>query len=216
MRSWREILCLSVFVASVASVATAQRPRPVSNEPAPKTDSSKTTTATTNTTATATAAATTTAAAPVAPAPQSVRAKYEGGLVGFSKKMTGTLSFDDMNQRLVFRNEANKELLSIPYSAIVSAYPDTQSRTSTTASVIGTVVPFASLIKTKYRYLAMQYRDPDTQTSGTTSFKLDTRELIASMIGAIGNKAGLTQRGDAYIRRKATDTATDDGSAKPE
>ena len=214
MRSLRKILCLSVFVAIAASVATAQRPRPVSNEPTPRTDSSKTTTATTNTTARATTATTTTA--PVAPAPQSVRAKYEGGLVGFSKKMTGTLNFDDLNQRLVFRNEANKELLSIPYSAIVSAYPDTQSRTSTAASVIGTVVPFAGLIKTKYRYLAMQYRDPDTQTSGTTSFKIDTRELIALMLAAIGDKAGLTQRGDAYIRRKATDTATDDGSAKPE
>jgi hypothetical protein len=211
MRSLRVILCAGVFVALAASVATAQRPRPVSNEPATKTETTKTTT--TSTTATAT---TTT---PVAPAPQSVRAKYEGGFLGYSKKAEGTLSFDELNQRLVFRDKTNKELVSIPYNAVVSAYPDTQSRTSTAASVVSAVVPFgfpARFIKTKYRYLALQYSDPDTQTSGTTSFKLDTKELIASMLAAIGNKAGLTPRGDAYIRRKATTTATDDASAKPE
>lgn len=206
MRSLHKILCAGVFVALAASVATAQRPRPVSNEPATRTETTNTATSTTTTSTTT---------PPVAPAPQSVRAKYEGGFLGYSKKTEGTLNFDELNQRLVFRDKANKELVSIPYNAIVSAYPDTQSRTSTTASVIGAVVPFAGLIKTKYRYLALQYSDPDTGTSGTTSFKLDTKELIASMAAAIGNKAGLIQRGDAYIRRKPTANANDDATAKP-
>jgi hypothetical protein len=205
----RKLLCAGVFVAITASVATAQRPRPVSNEPATRTETTNTTTSTTSTTST-------TATTPVAPAPQSVRAKYEGGFLGYSKKTEGTLNFDELNQRLVFRDKANKELVSIPYNAIVSTYPDTQSRTSTTASVIGAVVPFAGLIKTKYRYLALQYSDPDTQASGTTSFKIDTKELIASMVSTIGNKAGLIPRGDAYIRRKAPVPANDDAAAKPE
>jgi hypothetical protein len=209
MRSLKKILLSVALVAASASLATAQRPRPVSNEPAAKTDAS-------NAKTDASKTRTTTAPTPSQPAPQSVKAKYEGGFLGYSKKTEGTLNFDDLNQRLVFRDKTNKELVSIPYAAIVSAFPDTQSRRSTAASVISSL-PYgfpAMFIKTKYRYLALQYSDPDTQTSGTTSFKLDTKELIASMLGAIGNKAGLTPRGDAYIRRKATDTG--DTAAKPE
>src|ERR1700692_4797621 len=56
-------------------------------------------------------AKTTTPAPP--PAPPTVKAKYEGGVFGYNKKMDGTLNFDDTNQRLVFRNDKNKEILFV-------------------------------------------------------------------------------------------------------
>ncbi|HEY6118630.1 MAG TPA: hypothetical protein VIV66_01665, partial [Pyrinomonadaceae bacterium] len=73
------------------------------------------------------------------PAPQSIKAKYEGGVIGYAKKQEGTLNFDDVNQRLVFRNKQQKEVLFIPYGAVSAAYPDTQSRRPTAATVLGSV-----------------------------------------------------------------------------
>src|SRR5688572_16988503 len=35
------------------------------------------------------------------PAPQTFKAKYEGGVIGYTKKQDGTLSFDDTNSRLI-------------------------------------------------------------------------------------------------------------------
>src|SRR4029453_18884032 len=52
-----------------------------------------------------------------APPPQTMEAKYEGGIFGHNKTMEGTLSFDDTNERLLFRNDQKKEGLFIPYDA---------------------------------------------------------------------------------------------------
>ena len=57
----------------------------------------------------------------VAPAPQTVKAKYEGGVFGYNKTMEGTLSFDDTNSRLV--QESTKEVFFIPYNAVTSLLP---------------------------------------------------------------------------------------------
>ena len=38
-------------------------------------------------------------------APQTVKAKYEGGVFGFRKTMEGTLTFDDENNRLLFKDK---------------------------------------------------------------------------------------------------------------
>ncbi|HEV2799740.1 MAG TPA: hypothetical protein VGW12_04540 [Pyrinomonadaceae bacterium] len=138
-----------------------------------------------------------------APAPQTVKAKYEGGIFGYNKKQTGTLTFDDESSRLVFRDKAQKEYISIPYKAIAAAYADTQSRRPTAATVIGSASLYtlpALLFKKKYRYLTMQFSDPDTQVQGVTSFKMDDKEVIASVLEAIARKAELTQRGEAYVR----------------
>src|SRR5438045_1486791 len=62
-------------------------------------------------------------APPVAPA--TVKAKYEGGVFGYKKKVDGTLNFDDTNNRLIFRNDKGKEVFPIPYQAITGAYADT-------------------------------------------------------------------------------------------
>jgi len=48
------------------------------------------------------------------PAPANVPAKYEGGMYGFSQKVTGTLRFDDVNERLVVFGEDQKELFGLP------------------------------------------------------------------------------------------------------
>ncbi|HYY58951.1 MAG TPA: hypothetical protein VE842_16595, partial [Pyrinomonadaceae bacterium] len=140
----------------LANVAPAQRPRSV-NDPSPTP---------------------TTAQIASLPAPQAVKAKYEGGVFGYDKKIDGTLSFDDTNNRLLFRNNRQQEVLFIPYAAVLSAFADTQAKRPGAARVISGVVPYglglpALLWKKKYRYLTMQYRDPDTNAQGVTSFKME-------------------------------------------
>jgi len=179
-----------LLLGALTTGAYAQRPRNVDPSPSSKT-----------------------ATAP-APAPQTVKAKYEGGVVGYNTKQEGTLTFDDVNNRLVFRNKEQKEVLFIPYQAVSATYPDTQSRRPTAATVLGSVpAPYglnfpALFIKKKYRYLTINYEDPDTNLGGITSFKLSNKETVASVMNALASKAGLTQRGDGYVRKKATAQAT--------
>ena len=158
-----------------------------------------------------TAAANTQPTPTVAPAPQTVKAKYEGGVFGYMKKQTGTLSFDDPNRRLVFRDKQGKEYISIPYDSIAAVYGDTQSRRPTSATVIGSASIYtlpALLIRSKYRYLTMQFSDPDTRVSGVTSFKVDTKQLLDSLVVAVGQKADLEPRGEAYVRKPKVADAT--------
>jgi hypothetical protein len=142
------------------------------------------------------------------PAPTTFTAKYEGGIFGFNKKQVGTLSFDDTNQRLVFRNKEQKEVMSIPYSAVNGAYADTQSHRPTGAKVVGSLpLPYGAnipawFIKKKYRYLALQFSDVDTRMAGNTSFKLENKEILASVLNTLAEKAGLEARGEIFIRRK--------------
>lgn len=145
-----------------------------------------------------------------APAPQTMKAKYEGGIFGYNKTMEGTLSFDDTNQRLLFRKD-QKELFFIPYNAVTSAFADTQKRRPTAATVAQNIPYFGwplGLIKTKVRYLTLQYSDPDTRVAGVTSFRLDNKDLVDSVVYTLANKAGLVPRGEIYVRKK------DDAAAK--
>jgi len=141
---------------------------------------------------------------PVAPA--NVKVKYEGGVLGYPQKREGTLTFDDINSRLVFRDKkTGTELFPIPYSAIVVAYADNQSRRPTGAVVAAQTVPYglglpALLFKKKYRYLALQYRDDETRVVGTTSFRIDNNALLISTLNTLGAKAKLTRRGEIFIR----------------
>ena len=70
-----------------------------------------------------------------APAPKTVKAKYEGGVFGYTKTMEGTLTFDDENRRLIFKDKKPPKEISIPYDAITSAFADTQKRRPAAASV---------------------------------------------------------------------------------
>lgn len=142
-----------------------------------------------------------------APAPQTMAAKYEGGIFGHNKTMEGTLSFDDTNARLLFRNKKQKEVFFIPYHAVSSAFSDTQKRRPAAATA-GQYVPYTfgllGLIKTKVQYLTLQFSDPDTNVAGITSFRLANKDLVDSVVFALANKAGLTGRGDIYVRKTSS------------
>ena len=146
--------------------------------------------------------------APKKPAPASFAAKYEGGMFGFSKREEGVLKFEDVNERIVFYGEDKKEMFSIPYKSMLVVYPQSKSVTSTTGNVIRNIpLPGAILggfIKEKRRYLVINYDDPDVDAKGTVNFKLEDKDLLDSVIHALGEKAKLSQRGDAYYRPRNT------------
>ena len=145
-------------------------------------------------------------AASVKPAPSSFTAKYEGGLYGYAKKEEGMLKFDDGNSRLVFYSKDGKEKFGIPYKSMLIVSPQSQSVQSTAGKVVS-VVPYAGLlggfIKEKRRYLVINFDDPDVEAKGLVNFRIDDRNLLDSVIAALGAKAELKARGDAYYRPKA-------------
>lgn len=144
-----------------------------------------------------------------APAPTTVKAKYEGGIFGYTKTMEGLLTLDDMNRRVYFKHKGSEKELHIPYDAILSAFADTkkvQPAAATVASNIPTIFTLpAHFIKTKVRYLTLQFSDPDTKMNGTTSFKLENQAILNSVLAALAEKTGMIQRGDIYVRKKDTD-----------
>ena len=193
MKNAARFLCAAALAATaLAAAATrAQRPRPTDAQTPAQTQAN---------------------APKPAPAPASVKAKYEGGVVGY-RKSDGTLNFDDPNSRLIFRDKTNRELFSIFYKAVVMAWPDTRSQTSTTGRVLAGTVPYGLglpglLMKSKTRYLNIRYQDPDTGTEGAASFKIGDKDVLYSVLTTIGDKAELTQRGDAYIRPKQASQTT--------
>ena len=192
MRIIFTVVLLGLFLTG----AFAQRPRTSEAEPA-KPNTTTTTTAST------------------ASAPKTVKAKYEGGVFGYTKTMEGTLTFDDENNRLLFQDKKPPKQIHIPYDAITSAFADTQKRrpaAATVASHIPTIwVPNpAGWIKTKVRYLTVQYYDQDSRVSGVTSFKLENKELLESVLKALAEKTGMTQRGDIYVKKRPEDSSKAD------
>ena len=143
-----------------------------------------------------------------APAPQSVKAKYEGGVFGYTKTMEGMLTFDDANNQLLFKDKKSAKQIHIPYNVITSAFADTQKRQPKAATVASAVPLIYSLpahfIKTKVRYLTLQYSDPDSRVSGITSFKLENKETLASVLATLAQKAEMSQRGDIYVKKADT------------
>ncbi len=139
-------------------------------------------------------------------APASFEAKYEGGMFGFNKKETGTLKFDDTNQRLIFLGKDQKEKFSIPYKSMLVVSPQSKSVRSTTGTVISAVplpgAGLAGLLRKKNRYLVINFDDPDVNAHGVANFKLDNKDLLESVIDTLGQKAELSQRGDAFYRPK--------------
>lgn len=140
------------------------------------------------------------------PAPKTVKAKYEGGIFGYTKTMEGTLTFDDENNRLYFKDKKPPKEISIPYDAITSAFADTQKRQPRAATIASHIPSIYSLpahfIKKKVRYLTLQYSDPDSRVNGITSFKLENKELLESVLAALAQKTGMTLRGDVYVKKR--------------
>lgn len=143
---------------------------------------------------------------PPPPAPPTVKAKYEGGVFGYNKKLDGTLNFDETNQRLVFKDSKQKEILFIPYNALTGAYGDTHSVRPAAATVAGHIPSIyalpANFIKTKVRYLTLQYSDPDSKVAGVTSFRLENKDILDSVLNTVANKAGLSRRGEVFVKKK--------------
>lgn len=204
MKNAAKIFSLYILLTLIASVtAFAQRPRTTTTSDTGRTDQASQTT-TTTTTSTSTTSATTSGA-------QTVRAKYEGGVFGYNKRQDGTLTFDDLNNRLVFRDKVQKEIFFIPYNAVAGAYADIQSKRPAAATAASNV-PFyglpAAFIKRKVRYLTVQYNDPDTKVNGVTSFRLDNKEILNSTLNTLAAKTGLSQRGEIFIRKEPASSTT--------
>src|SRR5499426_703201 len=181
------LLGTTVAIALIAGTVFSQRPRTTSSD-------ANSAEASTN--------------MPTPPAaPSTVNAKYEGGVFGYTKKMDGTLNFDDAGQRLVFRDEKGKEILFVPYNAITAASGDTH-KVQPSAATVASHVPYvglpASLIKTKVKYLTLQYSDQDSKVSGVASFKLDNKDILDSVLVTLAGKAGLSRRGDVFVRKTSS------------
>ena len=146
-----------------------------------------------------------------APAPKTVNAKYEGGVFGYNKTMEGTLTFDDDNNRLVFKDKKPPKEISIPYEAITSAFADSKKVQPAAATVAQNVPSIYSLparfIKHKVRYLTLQYSDPDSKISGITSFKISDKDLLESVLVTLAEKTNMTLRGDVYVKKKPEDSS---------
>jgi hypothetical protein len=141
------------------------------------------------------------------PAPEVVTVQYTGGMYGFQKKIDGSLKFDDINERLVFRGKDEKEVFGIPYDSVLILFPSEQSVTTTTGNVIKNIPIMGSglggLIKEKRRYMVLQFDDPNIDARGTCNFRIETGEMLASVVQTLADKARLKQRGDAFYRPKA-------------
>ena len=145
-----------------------------------------------------------------APAPASVTAKYEGGVTGYMKRQTGMLFFDDNAERLVFKDKYQREYFSLPYKSFAALWGDTKAARTKTGSVVSSIpMPYGAnmlglLMREKRRYLVVQFDDPDTKIGGVTSFKLENKETLASVLSTLAQKAGMTARGEAYVRTTPT------------
>lgn len=185
MRNTNHFAIAIALVGAIALSVIAQRPRSTAQD---STDSSS--------------------SMPAPPAaPATVKAKYEGGVFGHNKHIDGTLNFDDTNERLVFRDGKGKETgIFLPYKSLTGAYGDTHKVRPAAATVASNVPSIFALpahfIKTKVRYLTLQYDDPDSRVSGVTSFKLENKDVLDSVLFTLANKAGLDRRGEVFVRKR--------------
>jgi hypothetical protein len=120
-----------------------------------------------------------------------MEAKYEGGIFGHNKTMKGTLSFDDTNQRLLFRNDKNMEMFFIPYGAVSATFADTQKAAARRRH--------SRPVRSLYFWAARTDQDqgplPDysiprsrTNVAGITSFRLANKDLLDSVVYALANQ----------------------------
>ncbi len=203
MKRFYQILGLSLLTILLAGTALGQRPR-ITDDTAKQEEA---------------------AAKPQPtprPAPKFTKAKYMGGYFGLKQKMEGSLSFDDRNRRLVFRDKQEREVISISYDAVMATFADSEERRlmgdGTKTVVMGTAgilgLP-ALLFKKKFEYLTIQFKDPDTEVAGATQFKLKDKELVASMAHTLAEKAELIQRGQIYVRRKDSEAKKESRETEP-
>src|SRR5829696_6434415 len=219
MKFARKSLSLLLLAAAVSPGAVfAQRTRQMGDAPKPVTPPQQQTEG-----AQAEGQKTPKVVVPTPPAPPKVvPAKYMGGFAGYRKKQEGMLTFDDRNQRLVFRDKNEKEVISISYDAVMVAFADSETRRlmgNGTQSVVlgaGGILALPSLLfKKKFEYLTIQFEDPQTYLKGVTQFKLKNKEIIDSVAYALAQRAGLVQQGAIYTRRRVNQPASAEKTSNP-
>jgi hypothetical protein len=138
--------------------------------------------------------------------PVAFPARYESGIFGARKKEKGTLRFDDANERLVFYRADGREMFSMNYSTLVVIYPDSKESMTQTGNVMSRMpLPGAGLFglaTSKAQYLIINYDEPEVDAQGTASFRFDKKNQLVGFIDALGTKARMIKRGDAYYRPK--------------
>lgn len=143
------------------------------------------------------------------PLPESFKARYDGGIFGSTGKEKGYFKFDDANERVVFYREDKRELFTIPYASLLVIYPDVKEHMSQTGNVISRLplpgAGLAGLKSTESKYLVINFDDPDVDAKGTANFKFNDKELLITFIDALGTRAKMKQRGQAYYRPKKSD-----------
>jgi len=114
---------------------------------------------------------------------------------------------------LLFKDKKPPKEIHLPYSAITSAFADTQKRRPAAATVASHIPLYgipAGFIKTKVRYLTIQFDDPESKVTGTTSFKLENKQVLEAVLKALAEKTGMTLRGDVYVKKRAEDSSKAD------
>ncbi len=143
------------------------------------------------------------------PLPDSFKARYDSGIFGSTGKQKGYFKFDDGNEHVVFYREDGREMFSVPFSSINMIYPDVKEHTSQTGNVISRLplpgAGLAGLKSTESKYLVINFDDPDVDAKGTANFKFNDKELLLTFIDALGTRAKLKQRGQAYYRPRKSD-----------
>ena len=138
--------------------------------------------------------------------PEKIEVEYRGGIYGFSKKEKGFITFDLINERMIFSDEEGKERFSIPYGAMKVVFPSQKKVRSGTGRAVGAIpLPGAGIaglfMKKKKNYLVIQYEDPQVDVSVAANFLVDTGELLTNAVHAIGQSAEMARRCEAYVRR---------------
>lgn len=133
-------------------------------------------------------------------------ARYEGGVFGASSKDKGTLKFDDANERVSFYRVDGREMFSIPYEAITTLYPDSKVSMSQTGNVISRLplpgAGLAGLHNKRAQFVIINFEDSEIDAKGVANFKFEDKKLLMNFIDALGARAKLKQRGDAYYRAR--------------
>jgi len=141
--------------------------------------------------------------------PDSFKARYDGGIFGSTGKQKGYFKFDDANERVVFYREDGREMFTVPYASLLIIYPDVKEHMSQTANVISRLplpgAGLAGLKSTESKYLVITFDDPDVDAKGTANFKFNDKELLLTFIDALGTRAKMKQRGQAYYRPRKSD-----------
>lgn len=150
-----------------------------------------------------------TAAPATTNAPASYKVRYEGGIFGTSQRETGTIKIDEENERVVYYRKDGTEMFTIPFSAMLVIYPDSKKHVSTQGDVISRLpVPgaaMAGLWNSDSKLLIIRYNDEDVNAEGNANFKFANKTILMTFINALGTKAKMKQKGDAYYKAKKTD-----------